>query len=160
MKTEKEMREEKVPSFETMEELTNYINSLVDREHDYGTCVYAMSLAATAAFNYVASKLGVTGFQASCADLDIIRRTRHIESPFAMITADKALYPQHDIKADVEKYMDEWKEWVQKEARSKLKEHNHKNELKKWTDDDGQEHECYAVHPEVWAHWEKLAKAV
>jgi len=77
--TEKEMREAKEPWPYTEQQLTEYIASLVDRQHDYGTCVYAMSLAAAAAFNYVAHKLGVTGFQSSCADLDFIRRTRSHE---------------------------------------------------------------------------------
>ena len=75
-KDEKEMRDAKVPWPKTEEQLQQYVNSLVERPHDYGTCVYAMSMAATAAFNYVAGQLGVTGFQSSCADMDVIRRTR------------------------------------------------------------------------------------
>ncbi|AMO55571.1 hypothetical protein GZ77_09535 [Endozoicomonas montiporae] len=142
MKTEQEMQKEKAPTLETMDELTTYINSLTEREHDYGTCVYAMSLAATAAFNHVASKLGITGFQASCADMDIIRRTRHIESPFALITAEKALYPQYDIKSDVDGYLNDWQDWLKKAARDKLKES-----------------EKESVHTDVWAHWERLAEA-
>lgn len=61
---EKGMREAKVPWPHTKEQLTEYVESLVNRTHDYGTCVYAMSMAAEAAFNYVAHHLGVTGFQA------------------------------------------------------------------------------------------------
>lgn len=86
--TEIEMRAEKVPWPETLEELTEYIASLTDREHDYGTCVYAMSLAATAAFQYVSKRLGVTGFQAGCADLDILRRTRSLDGPFIILKAE------------------------------------------------------------------------
>ena len=76
--TEQEMRDTEVPRANTIGELSDYIESLVQQEHDYGTCVYAMSMAATAAFNYVARRLGVTGFQASCADMDVLRRTRRI----------------------------------------------------------------------------------
>jgi hypothetical protein len=93
--TEEEMRENKVPRLKTADDLLSYINSLVDRPHDYGTCVYAMSMAAVAALNYVAGKLGVTGFQASCADLDILRRTRALEMGFRILDYEKLLYPQH-----------------------------------------------------------------
>ena len=61
---EQDMRAAEVPSAGTIGELSDYIESLVQQEHDYGTCVYAMSMAATSAFNYVAHQLGVTGFQA------------------------------------------------------------------------------------------------
>lgn len=116
MKTEQEMREASVPSLKTIEELTGYINELVDREHDYGTCVYAMSMAATAAFNYVAGALGVTGFQASCADLDIIRRTRHIEGPFGIIDGADLLYPQYDLHAKLDEMIQKWMPWAKEEA--------------------------------------------
>jgi hypothetical protein len=93
--TEAELRDAKEPWPHTPDELQTIIAALVDRQHDYGTCVYAMSIAATAAFNYVAHKLGVTGFQASCADLDIIRRTRHLEQGFQIIDYANLLYPQY-----------------------------------------------------------------
>ena len=67
--TESELRDVKVPFFKTIEELTEFVETLAQREHDYGTCVYAMSLSAQGAFNYIAHVLGVTGFQASCAEL-------------------------------------------------------------------------------------------
>lgn len=92
--TEAEMREADVPWPGSMEELTAYIDGLTDRPHDYGTCVYAMSMAAVAAFYYVSSKLGVSGFQASCADMDILRRTRRIDGGFRLVTYDDLLYPQ------------------------------------------------------------------
>jgi hypothetical protein len=66
--TEAEMRDSEAPTHGTVEELAAYVRVLVERPHDYGTCVYAMSLAATAAFNFVAHKLGVTMFQASWGD--------------------------------------------------------------------------------------------
>ena len=95
VKKEMAMREVEAPTPNNVKELTEYVNSLVKREHDYGTCVYAMSLAATATFNYVARQLGVTGFQASCADLDILRRTRRMEQGFRIVDYNKLLYPQY-----------------------------------------------------------------
>lgn len=136
--TEKEMREAKVPWPYTKEQLTEYVESLVHKSHDYGTCVYAMSMAAEAAFNYVAHCLGVTGFQASCADLDFIRRTRHMDGPFILLKAEDALYPQYDLPAKLDEAMESWRPW--------LKEHAEKNLSKS-------EH----AHPEVVKHWKELA---
>lgn len=91
--TEQEMRAATVPTFDTEEQLTEYIRNLVGQEHDYGTCAYAMSMAATAAFQFVAKRLNVTGFQASCADLDVLRRTRDLEWGCVQNFKD-LLYPQ------------------------------------------------------------------
>jgi hypothetical protein len=139
MKTEQEMREETAPTFDTVEELQGYITSLVERNHDYGTCCYAMSLAATAAFNFVASKLGVTGFQASCADLDIFRRTRRLEGPFVILTGENELYPQYDNHRKLEECRVKWKDWISEQAKAKLDE------------------AADSAHPNVVAHWKKIS---
>lgn len=132
------MREAQAPTPETVEELAEYVRSLVDREHDYGTCVYAMSLAAVAAFNHVAHKLGVTGFQASCADLDIIKRTRRMKGPFIVLDGADLLYPQYDLRARLDEFITEVEqEWAPDEARKLLAE----------------ERGVEAVR----AHWERLA---
>lgn len=141
MKTEKDMREEKAPTPQSVDELSSYIETLVVREHDYGTCVYAMSLAATAAFNYVANKLGVTGFQASCADLDILRRTRRMESPFSIINGENMLYPQYDLVGELKKNIEDWRGWAKQEAIKKLKVCDQER-----------------IHPDVLAHWKMLAE--
>lgn len=93
--TEKEMREAEVPWPESAEDLTAYIAALVNRPHDYGTCVYAASMAAVAAFYHVSRQLGMSGFQASCADMDFIRRTRGYKHGFRLIDYGKLLYPQY-----------------------------------------------------------------
>lgn len=93
--TEQQMRDADVPWPETVEELAEYVTSLVDRPHDYGTCVYAMSMAALAAMYHVAKKLGVTGFQASCADMDILRRSRRLDDGFRIVNYSNLLYPQY-----------------------------------------------------------------
>lgn len=141
MDTEKEMREAKVPTFETREELNSYITSLLEQKHDYGTSVYAVSMAATATFNYMARALGITGFQASCADLDVIKRTRYIKGPFAIITADAMLYRQEGLISKVAELEKQWKPWAKEEA------------VKLLLEDDRD----YPAHPEVIKHWLKLA---
>jgi hypothetical protein len=140
--TEAEMRTQKAPTPNSVEELSDYIEALVKRPHDYGTCVYAMSLAATAAFNFIASKLGVSGFQASCADMDILRQTRGFEWG-RIVSYDNLLYPQY---CDDEHFSpvthlladDEIRIQLAEKARSLLEDSEH-------------------AHPEVKAHWEMLA---
>ena len=139
MHTEKTMRDETVPTPETVDELAAYVRSLVDGQHDYGTCVYAMSMAATAAFNHVAKALGVTGFQASCADMDILRRTRRLEGPFMLIDGEKALYPQYDLPQKLAEFLVDIKPWLAKQAAKKLAE-------------------APGAHPNVYAHWRQLAE--
>lgn len=137
---EAEMAKMTPPRFSSIEELAAYIQSRIDGKHDYGTCVYAMSLAAQAAFDYVAGQLGVTGFQASCADLHFISKTRRIEGPFMLLKAQDMLYPQYNLHDMLSKAMDEWREWCAEEAKKKLAEKG-----------EG------SVHPNVEHHWRTLA---
>lgn len=138
--TEQEMREAKVETPSNLEELNAYIEKLVNQEHGYGTCVYAMSMAATAAFNYVASQLGVTGFQAGCADMDAFRRMRGIDGPFMMLQAENMLYPQYNLEGKLKEFMcsSDTQEWLKEEARLRLVDSEY-------------------AHPKVLAHWKKLA---
>jgi len=134
-KTEAEMRDSEATRPQSIEELNEYIASLTEREHDYGTCVYAMSLAATAAFNYVAGRLGVTGFQASCADLDIIKRTRRIDGPFMLVLGRDMLYPQYDTIGRVSEALNEWLPWAAEEAAKLLDsetEHTSRRVIEHW----------------------------
>ena len=137
--TEQELRDSKAINPKTIEELNEYITKLVEQEHDYGTCVYAMSLSSVATFSYVAHKLGVTGFQASCADLDFIKRIRNIKGSFIILKAEDLLYPQYDLQTRFLEWKSEQKEWLKEEA-TKLLNDNSKN-----------------AHPDVIAHWKKLS---
>jgi hypothetical protein len=139
---ELEMQKQEVPQPKTREELDKYIDYLVEGQHDYGTCVYAMSMAATATFYYISHKLGVTGFQASCADLDILRRLRHIEC-FSVQNMDNLLYPQYCNEEHFpswEQLLQKHKEWLKEKATKLLKKE-----------------ESYA-HPSVVAHWKMLSE--
>lgn len=135
---EKGLRDCKAPWPKQEKELLDAIRSLVDRRHDYGTCVYAMSISAVAAFNYVAHKLGVTGFQASCADLDILTRTRSLKI-FRIVDFEQMLYPQSEDRFANTISADTWK-WLQEEAAKLLKERE--------------------GHPDVRAHWESIVAGV
>lgn len=141
MTTEQEMRNSVVPTFDSVDDLHDYIEDLHYMEHDYGTAVYAMSMAATAAYNFIANILGVTGFQASCADLDILRRTRNIQTPFALITAEDMLYPQHGLEKRVKELEKQWMPWAKEAARELLADSKNRD-----------------AHESVWQHWKKLAE--
>lgn len=92
--SEAELRDSTAPTPDLPRDLAAYVAALTERQHEYGTCVYAMSLAATATFNYVASALGVTGFQAGCADLDVLKRTRGLKWG-KLLDFEKLLHPQY-----------------------------------------------------------------
>jgi hypothetical protein len=147
---ELKMRNSEVPFCETLDSLISYIVDLVSRKHDYGTSVYVMSMAAVAAKHYAAHILGVSGFQASCADLDFIRRTRRMECPFSIIKADDELWPQYDIAKQVAETRQKWEDWVTEEARKKIEKAD------KGSEGDYPAGPC-KVHPDVRKHWEKLA---
>lgn len=139
------LRDSKAPWPKTIEELIAYIRDLESQKHTYGTCVYGVSLAATAAFNYMSGKLGITGFQASAADLDVIRRTRGIEGSFILFKAEDLLYPQYDLVSRMRDWCENQSGWLAERAKLKLAEF------------EGKEHQ---PHPNVKAHWEKLASYV
>lgn len=142
--TEAELREFKTPWPKTEAELTSLIDKLVHRQHNYGTCVYAMSIAAEATFHYVACQLGVTGFQASCADMDFLRRTRGYKHGYRILDYGKLLYPQSSTSEDfpsAAELMEENHEMLAEEATKLLKESGDR------------------AHPNVVAWWKRLANA-
>lgn len=137
--SEKDLREVSVPFPRSERDLQRILEALTTRQHDYGTCVYAMSIAALASFNYVSSVLGCTGFQAGCADLDFLKRTRHLKHGFQIVNYENLLYPQYIDKFPTRSQIlrDNIDE-IGKAAEQKLAE----------TDD--------RVHPDVKRHWEDL----
>lgn len=141
--TEEELRAFTPETCNSLEELTALIQTLAEREHDYGTCVYAMSLAAVAAYGYIARKLGATGFQASFADLDIIRRVRYLDGPFMLVKGEDALYPQYDVPGKLTEFLSDIRPWLGEKAREKLANLEADSEA--------------TTHPDVVNHWKALA---
>jgi hypothetical protein len=163
--TERDMREAKVPWPHSITDLTEYVNSLIDRNHDYGTCVYAMSMAAVAAYNHVAHKLGVTGFQASCADLDILKRTRHMEHGFSIINYENVLYPQYWKSYNSVLFLhivQENREHLCPVVREKMRKvlvyrkFGDRAILFRRFDGLGEYYGAREPHPNVWSHWRWL----
>lgn len=120
--TEAQLRDAVVPRIETEKALVKFIHTLTERPHDYGTCVYAMSLSAVAAFNYIAHKLGVTGFQAGCADMDFMSRTRSMKGPWRIVDYSEMLYPQYAYAFTERMLTPAAWQWLQTEAKKNLAE--------------------------------------
>ena len=139
--SEAEMANSDAPSPKNIEELAEYIDSLVNQPQSYGTCVYAMSLASVATFNYVADKLGVTGFQASCADMDFLKRIRRLEHGFRITDYKNLLFPQYYYDPEAfptaRQLLEKNLERLQEDARGFLEEEGER-----------------MVHPDVLKHWE------
>lgn len=134
---EQELQAEVAPQPETLAELTEYIQSLEALDADYGMAVYIASLSAVATLNYLGKTKGMTDFQLSCTDLDILRRMRGLDCPFMIIKADDMLYPQYDIAGYVSEALDKWRPWAAKEATELLmgdRSHTHPDVLKRWTE--------------------------
>lgn len=134
--------EMKTPWPNTREELIGLIDSIVSSPMDYNDAPEAIAVAMAAVTNFFGSTLGggCTGFQVSFATLRGFGRIRDLQCPFAVIKAEDMLFPQYDIKNDVDELIEEWRPWAKAEAAKKL------------TEDDKE-----YVHPEVWKHWEELA---
>jgi len=144
--TEAEMKDFTVPTFSNLDDLTSFIREVTTMEHDYGTAVYALSLATTATFNHVASKLGVTGFQTSCADLDLLRRVRGIDGPFGIVLGSDMLYPQYDLNDKIIEWKESWSGWAAEESARLYREFLRSEELS-----------SYAAA--VIRHWEAAAQS-
>lgn len=141
---EKALRDLDMPRPQSDEDLALIVETLSERTHDYGTCVYAMSIAAEAAFNLIAHKLGVTGFQASCADMDVLRRTRRLKDGFQILNYNDLLYPQYEhnfSECSWAALLHKNKDSLREKAKSLLTESPN-------------------AHPDVLVHWQRLAEAV
>jgi hypothetical protein len=144
----------------TLTELSDYIQSLVSFEYVEGGEGYersadAMWKAAIAAFNLVAREVGATGFQASWAALKFYGEAMHIDCPFTVVRVEDALYPQYDIPARVQRFIDDSGSWLRGRATEKLAAYE-AEPVHEWMDDEGEEHHTPTAAPRVVAHWRAL----
>jgi hypothetical protein len=98
--------------------------------------------ATLACFNYMAGKLGLTGFQAGWCALQLVAEINSIDCPFGIVKAEDLLYPQYETTSKVEGWFETWRrDWAQAQAQAKL---------------DALEPGDH-VHPDVLARWKELA---
>lgn len=150
-KTEEELlaliREALAPaSFEVPEGAGIEAYQTKEAEDAYSRSADAMWKCALAAFNYAAHQVGASGFQASWAEMRFLGESRGFKGPFAILDANDMVFPQYDLRAKVEKYLEEWLPWAAEEARRKMAEYAGNR--------DG---DAAFVNTNVWAHWENLA---
>lgn len=139
--TEEILGKIETPWPKSKKELDSIISALVQRKHNYGTCVYGVALSAVATFNYMAHMLGITGFQAGCADMVILGHTRNWRWG-RIQNYENLLYPQY---CD-EEHFPRWQTIIQKNREEFRKR---AEELIAKSDDH--------VAPGVLAYWRELA---
>lgn len=142
--SEAAMKELEVPRLSTIHELAAYIDGLIERPHDYGTGAYAMSLAAHAAFRFVARRVGAVSYQANVACSDLVRRILRINNPFWIVDCGDMLDAQVDILAKTLENLQAMREWAKEEAAKRLNEHKAA--------------EPPFISAETLAHWKRLAE--
>lgn len=131
-------------TIETLPEFMRHV--LNDYYHNYGTICKAIGACAIAAAS-AANKTprgGITGFQADAVMWEFIRhwnRTRN-KTGMCLIDYDEMLYPQYEYRfaKTITKGL---MENLTEEAKMLLAEH-----------------ESNTVHPEVLAHWKKIAQRI
>lgn len=88
----------------------------------YESSARAMVDVAKAAFEYAASEVGASGFQASWAALTAYGELMRIEGPFIVLKAEDTLYPQYDLHARLQEFLDNATEWLGDKAAELLAE--------------------------------------
>ena len=136
------------PDAEKLAALVADLKAAVTFSYDSGTDGYqqsadAMRKAAVAAFNWAASVVGPTGFQASWAALRAYAEMMHIDCPFMVIRIEDALYPRYNLPGRLAEFIEENRGWLAEQAKAKLAENRE-----------------FSAHPRVVEHWRKLASAV
>lgn len=135
----------KEASKQTIETLPQFMSHVLgDYEHDYGTIVKAIGACAIAAAWAGNSHPngGITGFQAGAVMWEFIRHWNHDNNKCGMrlVDYDNMLYPQYENR---------FNKTISPQVMGNLA-----NEAEKRLSEDDM------VHPEVKAHWEKIAKGI
>ena len=128
----------------TIEELAQHVKELretMEKSRDYSTSAQYVLNVALAAFEFAAHEQGITGFQAHWIALNFLADVNNIKGPFAVLSAERMLYPQYETPTQLAaKYEEDFKPWLGEQARKKLEEH------------EG------SAAPQVIEHWKRLAE--
>lgn len=128
-----------MPEINSMDELMDHLQQLIDQEHDYNTSAEALHDGTVACFNFLAGELGNSGFQASWAVLKFLGTVNYYEGPYAVIKASDRLYPQYSNRID--EILISWNDWIKEQAQENLDDHPD------------------YTHPDVIAHWKRIVDA-
>lgn len=127
-------------NIKTLEELTEFIKDVEENyNYDYGVAPRSIAQAILAIGDYLASKMGITGFQASCVLWDFIMDWQYPYNKCGLkiINYDDMLYPQYDHKFDKTISDSVWTA-LQEQAKQELEKAGY-------------------AHPSVVAHWQSIA---
>lgn len=120
--TDEEFSKMEMPWPDSVQELTSYIEEVKEKYNtSYGDAVYGPALAAIASFNYVASQMGLSGFQADYSEMLFLKKLRYIKHGFKILNFDNLLYPQYlndfNLSAEtlIRKNLDELKKAAKEE---------------------------------------------
>ena len=133
---------EKRKNIETFEDLTAFLKDVEDRYNvGYGSAPRAIAQATAAVAWYLASKFGITGFQAGFVMWDFIRDWMYTNNKCGLkiIDYDNMLYPQYGDRFEKIITDDTWN-GLQEQAKKNLDEY-----------ENGR-----SAHPEVVAHWKSI----
>ncbi len=106
----------------TIDDLTTFIQRIESEcNTGYGQSARAIAQASVATFYYLAGKMGITGYQASCALWDVIRDVNYTDNKCGMklVDYDKMLFPQYDYVFEKKISSDTW-ELLQSQAKNNL----------------------------------------
>ena len=127
----KQFLKEKTPWPKDSQELISYVEEVSEKYNtSYNDAVYGPALAAIAAFNYTASKMGLSGFQAGYSEMLFLMKQRNLENGFSVIDFNDLLYPQNLYKFNItpDIIIRENLESLKTSARKLLQENNYASE--------------------------------
>jgi len=124
----------------TIENLTEYLTQLLDREHNYNTIAEAIIAGLRASLKAMDRhpNAGITGFQHGWIVHHFLHKELSIKGPAQLLKYEDMLYPQYRNHFEKTITEDTWK-YLQDAAKKRLEETN-------------------GPHPNVKAHWEAIVE--
>ncbi len=124
----------------TIENLSEYLTQLLDREHNYNTIAEAIVAGLRASLKAMDRhpNAGITGFQHGWIVRHFLHKELSIKGPAQLLKYEDMLYPQHQRYFEKTITREAW-EFLQTEATKRLKEV-----------------EGNMAHPNVMAHWQSI----
>lgn len=103
---------------QTIASLGDFVGSMMNQQHDYGTVCHAIAASTMAGFyaaDHHEEQGGITGAQAGMIGGIIVGKLMMIDGPFRIVDYEKLLYPQHEKHFTISLSKSSW-EWVQQIA--------------------------------------------
>ena len=137
--------QKKAKDVRSTQELKEFLDSILEVDHDYNSIEEGFIAGLTATMKAMDRHKngGITGFQAGWIVHKFMEKELLITCPWRTQRYNDMLYPQYENKFEKTISKEVW-DWLQKEAKSKLKELKDSNVE-------------FKPHPDVVNHWKKIA---